>query len=214
MVKPGVAAGTRTERTGTRTRERIVRAALDTLRKKGFAGASARAIARRGRFNQALIFYHFGGLHPLLLAALDQTSARRIERYREATRDVQDLPELLRVAASLYEEDLASGHITVLTEMVSAASAAPELRRELAARVEPWIVFAQETVERVIGGSSLERMVPTRDLAFGVVAGYLGLEMLTHLQGDRAPAGRLFATATGAASMLGILLGAQGGEPG
>ena len=51
------------------TAQTIVKAALETLREEGFAGASSRAIARRGGFNQALIFYHFGSLANLLLEA-------------------------------------------------------------------------------------------------------------------------------------------------
>ena len=46
-------------------------------RTKGFAGASARAIAPRASFNQALIFYHFGSVRNPLLAVLDLISERR-----------------------------------------------------------------------------------------------------------------------------------------
>src|SRR6266581_2280999 len=44
------------------TKRRILDAALEALRTEGFAGATSRAIARIGGFNQALIFYHFGSL--------------------------------------------------------------------------------------------------------------------------------------------------------
>ena len=47
-----------------------------------FAGASARAIAREGSFNQALIFYHFASVRNLLLAVLDLISERRMSEYR------------------------------------------------------------------------------------------------------------------------------------
>ena len=57
------------------TAQTIIESALATLRDEGFAGATSRAIARRGAFNQALIFYHFGSLENLLVAALEQTSA-------------------------------------------------------------------------------------------------------------------------------------------
>ena len=69
---------------GEETRARIVEAAVATLRTAGFAGASARAIAAAGGFNQALIFYHFGSLDDLLLAALDATAAARLARYEAA----------------------------------------------------------------------------------------------------------------------------------
>jgi len=58
----------------------MVLAALETVKAAGFAGATTRAIARTGGFNQALIYYHFGSLDTLLLAALDHTSGERLER--------------------------------------------------------------------------------------------------------------------------------------
>jgi AcrR family transcriptional regulator len=98
-----------TGRGGAATRRRIVDAAIETLKAEGFAGASARAIARRGDFNQALIFYHFNSLHGLLLAVLDETSRRRLARWEEATGKAESLPELLATTAELYSEDLARG---------------------------------------------------------------------------------------------------------
>ena len=66
------------------TKLQIVEAALRTLKTKGFAGASARAIAGEGNFNQALIFYHFGSVRNLLLAGLDLVSERRMSAYATA----------------------------------------------------------------------------------------------------------------------------------
>ena len=55
---------------GERTRQQIVEAALQTLRERGFHGATSMGIAEVGGFNPALIFYHLGSVHDLLLAAL------------------------------------------------------------------------------------------------------------------------------------------------
>ena len=64
------------------TKARIAEAALETLKTVGFAGASARAIAHQGGFNQALIFYHFGSVQAVLLAAFDLMSDRRMAAVR------------------------------------------------------------------------------------------------------------------------------------
>ena len=48
----------------------------------GFAGATARAISAQAGCNQGLVFYHFGSVVNLLLAALDEVSAQRRERLR------------------------------------------------------------------------------------------------------------------------------------
>ena len=51
------------------TKQRIIRATLQTLREQGAAGTSARAIAAAGGFNTSLLFYHFGSVEGALLAA-------------------------------------------------------------------------------------------------------------------------------------------------
>ena len=82
-------------------------AALETVRRDGFARTSARAIARTGNFNQALIFYHFGSVNDLLLAALDGISRERMLRYQEVLPEASGLVELARLARQLYLEDRA-----------------------------------------------------------------------------------------------------------
>jgi AcrR family transcriptional regulator len=186
----------------------VVAAALETLKRDGFAGASARAIARQGGFNQALVFYYFGSVNDLLVAALDATSTARMDRYRAAVTSAQSLPELFRVATDIYREDLESGHIKVLAELLAASSTFPELRVEIAARVEPWIEFTREAVDRLVAESPLAQLMPAHDLAFGIVAVYLGMEMLTNLDGDRSRAESLFASGQRVAGILGQLTGA------
>ena len=160
----------------------------------GRGGRAPRAIARRGAFNQALVFYHFGSVNDLLVAALDHTSTVRMARYKAAIDSVDTLPELLAVASEAYQEDLAGGHIKVLAEMIAGASAMPELGPEIAARMQPWITFTEEAVIRVLAGSSVGPLVPSGDLAFAIVSLYLGAAMLTHLTGDAAPSESLFRT--------------------
>lgn len=202
MAKAGPKAGKGSQE----TRRRLVAAAIETLKEEGFAGASARAIGRRGDLNPALIFYHFGSVNDLLLAALDETSRQRMERYQEAVRDVDDLPRLIGVAADIYREDLESGHITVLAEMIAGASSVPDLGPEIASRMEPWVQFAEAAIGRVLRGTPVSQVMPVRDIAFAVVALYLGIELVSHLDGDHSRAESLFAVAGMAGSLLAPLL--------
>jgi len=194
------------------TRQRIVDAAVQTIKERGFAATSARAIGATGGFNQALVFYHFGSVNDLLIAALDRTSEVRMARYRAAMDSVGTLAELLAVASEAYQEDLDGGHIKVLAEMIAGASAMPELGPEIAARMKPWIEFTQLSVERVMAGSPLVPLVPSGDLAFAIVSMYLGAAMLTHLTDDPGPAESLFRTGTTVGSLLNALLGDAGGR--
>jgi len=186
------------------TRAALVEAAIAALRENGFAGASAREIAQRSGCNQALIFYHFGTVSQLHLAALDAVSAARDARYRAMVDESHSLGDLVRAARSVFDEDLDQGHVTVLVEMIAAAQFNPELRPEVAARIRPWRDFAADSVKDALAGSPAARLLPPGELAHAVVAMYLGLEMLANLEGERAPALALFDRAGKIASLLDI----------
>ena len=169
--------------TAQTTRAQIAQAALDTLRTQGFAGATSRAIARTGGFNQALIFYHYGSVENVLLAALDITSEERMTRYRAALDDASTLEELAGVARLIYSEDRKSGHVAVVSQMVAGSLARPELAKGVIDRMERWVDFCEAAIRKVVSGSPVEDLLPIRELAYGLVAFYLGANLLTHLDG-------------------------------
>ena len=184
------------------TKLQIAEAALDTLKANGFAGASARAIAHVGGFNQALIFYHFGSVQNALLAALDLISERRLAEYRPAFERARTASELGRLARAIYAEDLERGYITALGEMVSGGVSDPLLGAEVAVRIEPWIKMVEHKLEQLLAGSPLGNLVSPADLAFGIVSLYFGVDMLSHLQRDRARAESLLDVATRLAALV------------
>ena len=177
--------------TAQTTRQQIALAALEALRTEGFAGASSRAIARIGGFNQALIFYHYGSLENLLLAALDLTGEERMARYREALEGASTVEELVQVARRIYREDSESGHVAVVSQMVAGSLARPELAKGVLERIEPWVDFCEQAIRKVVAGSPLADALPTRELAYGLVSFYLGANLLTHLDGAARDGGAL-----------------------
>jgi AcrR family transcriptional regulator len=188
-------------------REQIVEAAQEALKTVGFAGATSRAIARIGGFNQALVFYHFGSLDNLLLAALDKTSDERMRTYRVAVDGVESLHELAGVAAELYREDRDSGHMTVVSQMFAGSLSRPDLAPALIQRMEPWIDLADETIARALARTPLEAAAPARELAYAVVTFYVGVNLLTHLDPDRARTDALFERLREAVPLLAALAG-------
>jgi len=188
------------------TKARIVAAALQTLNARGFAGASAREIAKAGGFNQALIFYHFGSVQNLLLAGLDLVSERRMRAYRPAFERAQTLAELAGLARDIYREDLENGYVTVLGELVGGGVSDPELGRQVVARIQPWMELVEAKARTLTAGSVFEPLVRPRDLAFAIIALYLGVDMLSHLDGDRARAESLLDLGIRAAPLAQALL--------
>jgi AcrR family transcriptional regulator len=207
MAKPGTSSKvmTRDSSRSADTRRRLVDAAIETLKADGFAGTSARAIAERSGLNQGLIFYHYGSVANLLLAALDSVSAQRMGQYGAAIDRVGSPSELVDVAMTIFREDLDAGYVTVLVEMIAGASSTPGLGPEVSARLGPWFEFAKRAIEATVGGSPLESVLPAQDVAYGIVALYLGLEMLTHLDGDPTRALGLFSHAKNLAGLLEVL---------
>ena len=172
------------------TREALVAGAIATLREAGFAGASARRIARQAGCNQALIFYHFGSVPDLLMAALEEISARRMAAYRILLDRTGTVADLVDAARAVFVEDLDAGHVTVLVEMISGAQSVPGLGERIRACLEPWREFAETAVRGVLASSPVP--VPAGQVAHALVAGILGLELLAHLDGDRSGALALF----------------------
>ena len=174
------------------TRAALIAAAITTLRESGFAAASARRIAGAAGCNQALIFYHFGSVPDLLVAALEDISARRMAAYHGLLDRTGTVAELVDAAREIVLTDLDEGHLTVLVEMISGAQSVPGLGERIAACLAPWREFAETAVRDVLAASPVASLVPAEQVAHAVVAGILGLELLASLDGDRASALALF----------------------
>lgn len=218
MAKSGVsiARGPRRTKASEDTQRSLVTAVIESLRQDGFAGSSARSIARRAGCNQGLVFYHFGSVSNLLLAALDAVSADRLERYGAAAAEAGSPSEMARLAEVIFDEDLDAGYATVLVELISGAHSVPGFGAEVAVRLRAWTDFAQTAVESTIDPMLLALVAPPKEVAYAIVAMYLGLEMLSHLDGDRTNALALFGRATNLISLLdtfGVLASATPAEP-
>jgi AcrR family transcriptional regulator len=182
-------------------KERIVEATLATLKDQGFAETTARAIARHGKFNQALIFYHFGSLANLLLEAFRELSETQIAKYREAAEDVSSLSDLVTIARRLHDDDLETGSVTALTQLMAAANG-PDEGRPILDRFEAWIGIVEEALNKALEGSPFGGMIPTREAAYAISAMFLGIELMTRLDPHRSEADRVFDMMAGVARLI------------
>jgi AcrR family transcriptional regulator len=195
----------------TGTKLRLAEAALRSLKTVGFAGSSARTIAHIGGFNQALVFYHFGSVQNLLLTAFDLISERRMQEYGPQLAAAGSARELATLARRIYDDDLERGYVTALGEMVAGGVSDPVLGPAVAARIEPWIGLLRGKLEQLLEGSALLELLPADDVAFGIVAGYFGLDMLGQLQRDLSRPESLLDLAARVAKLADPLLPASTG---
>jgi len=76
-------------------------------------------------------------------------------------------------------------------------------------RLQPWIDLVADKLQEVLAGSLLESMIPAGDVAFAIVALYLGVDMLSHLEGEHARAESLLGLGERYAPLFGALLPSQ-----
>lgn len=184
------------------TRQALVEAAIEALRDVGFAGASARAIASRAGSTQSQVFYHFGSVVDLLLAALDEVSARRMKVYQPLLDSASSPGELLQTARTVILSDLDSGDLKVLVEMVAGAQTVPGLAAQVSQRLTPWYAFAEAAVNKASAGWPLRSLLPVSEISHAVVAGILGLELLASLDADHSRTTALLDHAAGLALLM------------
>lgn len=216
MTKAGRRSQVGGGRDTSTTRQRIVHAAFETLRDEGFSPASARAIASRGGFNPALIFYYFDSVNDLLVEALAHSSRTQLVRYQEALAGIDTVAELVQAAEGQLRDDFDSGHVKVLAELISASATDGELRAAVLAQLQPWMAFTEETLERVLVPSGLIDVVSPEQAAFAVVALFVGMELLAGVgnEGDEDFIGDLLDSAHHLTRLLGAVASAAGLTPG
>ncbi len=189
----------RSSASGEETRARIIEATLETLQAEGIVGASARAIARAGDFNQALIFYHFGSVDLAIVAAIGELSRRRLERYREPLLAIDNLTDLIAVARELYEADRQSGEVAILTQAFAGASHDPEMGPAMFDHIAEWNALIEEVVDRAVaaspvGNTPMAAALPRQEIALAISALFLGIELLGQLDPERAHTDQIFTT--------------------
>lgn len=182
MAKSGVREGAKP---ATSTRAALVSAARATLIEQGFVHTSARAIAARAGCSQGSVFYHFTGVPDLLLAVLDEVSERRMTAYRDPLLKARTPGQLARLGRRIAEDDIRSGDLRVLVELISGASSVPGMKAEVGKRISPWEELVAQVAGRFIPAPLQSRLRPGV-VAHAVVAGFLGMELLRDLRQDDA----------------------------
>ena len=104
----------------TETSDRIMAAARSCLLADGYANLSTRKVADGAGVPLSQIHYHFGGKQGMVLALLDYENRRLVSRQRQMYAGPVPLWKRYEQACDFLEEDLASGYVRVLQEMIAA----------------------------------------------------------------------------------------------
>src|SRR4051794_33555550 len=120
------------------TTTQILEAARSCLLAEGYSRLSTRRVADLAGVPLSQIHYHFGGRQGLVLALLDHENRRLVDRQRQMYGAETALWKRYEQACDLLEDDLASGYVRVLQEMLAAGWADREVSDRVVALLTAW----------------------------------------------------------------------------
>lgn len=135
-------------RSDSNTGARILEAARKCLLDAGFAGLSTRMVAEQAGVPLSQIHYHFGSKKRLVLGLLDHENRRLLERQTEMYAEDAPLWKQWETACDFLEDDLASGYVRVLQEMIAAGWSDPQLAEAVRGFLSGWYVLLTEVAAR------------------------------------------------------------------
>lgn len=157
----------------------LLEAAKKVLRQKGYAGLSTRDVAAEAGVPLSQIHYHFGSKQGLMLALFEYLNAQLLDRQNAmATDTTLTLSQQWDRACAYLDEDIGSGYVRVLQELIAASWSDPAVAKVVRAGLTGWIDLIVEVArkaERELG--DLGTFKPEQIGAFAASA-FIGAESL------------------------------------
>ena len=163
----------------------ILDAARSRLLADGYAGLSTRKVAEEAGVSVSQLHYHFGSKQGLILALFEEENQRRLDRQRSMY--AEDLPLWQRYerACDYLEEDLDSGYVRILQEMVAAGWSNPELGAACRDLLGGWFALLADVARETERRHGPIGPFAAVELATLVASAFFGSEALLLLGFDR-----------------------------
>jgi AcrR family transcriptional regulator len=123
------------------TRTLIIGAARRRLLADGYARLSTRKVAEEAGVPLSQLHYHFGSKGGLILALFEEENRRRLERQTQMYGEDAPLWKRYERACDFLEDDLDSGYVRVLQEMIAVGWSNPEIRDAVRELLGGWYVL-------------------------------------------------------------------------
>lgn len=131
------------------TRTLLLEAAKKALRQKGYAGLSTRDVAAAAGAPLSQIHYHFGSKQGMVLALFEHLNAQLLDRQTALLGDATlPLSKRWDRACDYLDDDIASGYVRVLQELIAASWADAAVARVIRAGIMGWIDLITEVARR------------------------------------------------------------------
>ena len=119
----------------------ILEAARRRLLADGYAGLSTRKVAEEAQVPLSQLHYHFGSKQGLILRLLEEENQRRLDRQRNMYAEDAPLWKRYERACDYLEDDLDSGYVRVLQEMIAAGWSNPEIQAAVRKLLGGWFAL-------------------------------------------------------------------------
>jgi len=134
----------------------LLEAAKKVLRQNGYAALSTRDVAAAAGIPLSQIHYHFGSKQGMVLALFEYLNAQLLDRQNAMFGDpTLKLSEQWDRACDYLDDDIASGYVRVLQELIAASWADAAVASVVRTALMGWgdlIVDAARKAERELGG--------------------------------------------------------------
>ena len=160
------------------TARTILAAAKNVLLEVGYSGLSTRVIAEQAGVPLSQIHYHFGSKQKLVLAVLDEENRRLLDRQQRLFESELAIWQQWEQACDFLEDDLDSGYVRVLHEMIAAGWSEPEIAAAVWNQLEGWYELLRWVAKRAV--SELGGLGPFTPSEVSALAGlpFIGAEAL------------------------------------
>ena len=167
------------------TMTRLTEAARVRLLADGYARLSTRRVAEEAGVPLSQIHYHFGGRQGLLLAVLESENQRRLDRQRSMYAADVPLSQRYDQACDFLEEDIESGYVRVLQEMIAAGWSDPAVADKVTEMLGGWFDLLAAVVRDADGELASLGPVSADEIAVLAGSAFLGGEALLLLNDER-----------------------------
>jgi AcrR family transcriptional regulator len=172
------------------TAVRIMESARACLLAEGYASLSTRKVADRAKVPLSQIHYHFGTKQGLVIALLDHENQQLVQRQRAMYATSAPLWKRYEQACQFLEQDLASGYVRVLQEMVAAGWSDDAVAAQVLGLLRVWFDVLSDVAQEAQRRFGPFGPLGPGDLAMLVGLAFLGGESLI-LLGDATWASRV-----------------------
>jgi len=130
------------------TRDAILEAARGRLLADGYANLSTRKVAVEAGVPLSQLHYHFGSKNGLILSLLEVENQRRLDRQQSMYAEDAPLWQRYEQACDFLEDDLESGYVRVLQEMIAAGWSEPTVGAAVRALLLGWFELLADVMRQ------------------------------------------------------------------